>query len=46
MTRPNQPKIVLWRSMYDPAGIDILRERDAEVVLVDREIPKAARDLV
>jgi phosphoglycerate dehydrogenase-like enzyme len=35
MSRPNQPKVVLWRSMYDPAGIDILRERGADVTLID-----------
>jgi phosphoglycerate dehydrogenase-like enzyme len=39
MTRPNQPKIVLWRSMYDPVGLDILRERGADVVLVDSSDP-------
>jgi len=35
MSRPNQPKIVLWRSMYDPSGVDILKERGADVVLVE-----------
>ena len=35
MAKPNQPKVVLWRSMYDPAGMDMLRDRGADVVLVD-----------
>jgi len=29
------PKVVLWRPMYDPAGHDMLREAGADVVIVD-----------
>lgn len=35
MPRLNQAKVVLWRSLYDPAGMDMLRDRGADVVLVD-----------
>lgn len=29
------PKVVLWRPMYDPAGHDMLRDVGADVVIVD-----------
>lgn len=29
------PKVVLWRSMYDPAGHEMLRKSGADVVIVD-----------
>lgn len=43
-----QPKVVLWRPMYDPAGARLLEEGGARVVIVDSsdpaEVKKELRD--